>query len=565
VAISLLDDVLLAGNGSELDGEIGADSALGAARALEAAIRARSPELHGSTPTVRKLAALIGTRLGLDDENQALLDVSIRVRDVGMIGLPDRVMFSTTSISPEDWGLLNRHPVVGSEMLERLPVLVDAAEIVRFHHERWDGEGYPEGRQGDAIPLLSRVIATCDAFVAMASDRPYRRGVGAEMALEQVTKARGSQFDPRVVDALLSAVNPNDNGSPSPRAGHRGRRVALTAARRDRRDLKTVIAEFDLLPAFVPAYERVLAMVAESTVTGEMIAAIETDVGLTVAVLRQAQPLARKRGCANVADAAIALGPEGVRDAIEPLPRTAFPWRVSPLGALLQRSRVHAQLVARAADRLSRQIEPLDHEDVFVPALLHDIGKLVLATADGGYFDAIDVRTSTPEERLRDEQRTLRFDHATLGALLLRRWGLPDRLAKVVGAHHDPDTKNQIAICIRLADMVAHHAQGERVDRKIMLSLAGAYGLEPKTLRDVIFDLPHPGGSRRRRAEPSPLSSRETAVLRQLAQGKLYKAIGQELGVGASTVRSHLHNIYVKLEVHDRAQAVLRATEMGWI
>lgn len=231
----------------------------------------------------------------------------------------------------------------------------------------------------------------------------------------------------------------------------------------------------------------------------------------------------------------------------------------------MQRSRVHAQLVARAADRLARQIAQLDHEDVFVPALLHDIGKLVLATANADYSDTINVRTSTPEERLRDEQRTLGFDHASLGALLLRRWGLPDRLAKIIGAHHDPDTRNQIAICVRLADMVAHHAQGERVDREILLRLAAAYGLKPRTLRDVIFDLPHPSGSRKRRAEPSPLSGRETAVLVQLAEGKLYKAIGQELGVGASTVRSHLHNIYVKLDVRDRAQAVLRATEMGWI
>ena len=215
MAISLLDDVLLTDNGSELDEEIGADSMLAAAFALEAVIRARSPGLHGSTPTVRRLAELVGAQLGLDGPAQALLDVSIRVRDVGMIGLPDRVLFSTKSISPEDWALLNRHPVVGSGMLAGLPVLADAAEIVRFHHERWDGEGYPEGRHGDAIPLLSRVIAMCDACVAMASDRPYRRGVGAEMALEQITLASGTQFDPRVVEALLTVVNPKHNGSPS--------------------------------------------------------------------------------------------------------------------------------------------------------------------------------------------------------------------------------------------------------------------------------------------------------------------------------------------------------------
>ena len=87
----------------------------------------------------------------------------------------------------------------------------------------------------------------------------------------------------------------------------------------------------------------------------------------------------------------------------------------------------------------------------------------------------------------------------------------------------------------------------------------------PQGLRDVLFDLPHAGGSQRRRAEQSPLSDRETAVLRILADGKVYKVIAAELGVSISTVRTHLHNVYTKLGVDDRAQAVLRATELGWI
>lgn len=98
-----------------------------------------------------------------------------------------------------------------------------------------------------------------------------------------------------------------------------------------------------------------------------------------------------------------------------------------------------------------------------------------------------------------------------------------------------------------------------------MLRLADRCGLPVSALRDVLFDLPRAGGSHRRRADPTPLSRRETEILRILAQGKLYKIIAVELGVATSTVRSHLHNTYAKLGVDDRAQAVLRATEMGWI
>jgi DNA-binding NarL/FixJ family response regulator len=157
------------------------------------------------------------------------------------------------------------------------------------------------------------------------------------------------------------------------------------------------------------------------------------------------------------------------------------------------------------------------------------------------------------------------MDHAGLGGILLCRWGLPKRLAAVVAAHHTAEGENDVATYVRLADMVAHHAQGEPVDRAKMLSLAHLCGLSPGVLREILFDLPHSGGSHRRRAEPSPLSKRETTIVRHLAEGKRYKEIALELGVAVSTVRTHLHNVYAKVGVDDRAQAVLRATEMGWI
>ena len=157
------------------------------------------------------------------------------------------------------------------------------------------------------------------------------------------------------------------------------------------------------------------------------------------------------------------------------------------------------------------------------------------------------------------------MDHASLGGLLLRRWGLPQRLASAVAAHHSSEADHEAETYVRLADLIVHQIQGDRIDPNKMLRLADRCGLSANTLRDVLFYLPHAGGSHRRRAELSPLTSRETAVLHFLAQGKVYKAIALELGVSASTVRSHLHNTYAKLGVDNRAQAVLRATEMGWI
>ena len=172
---------------------------------------------------VRQLALKVGHELDLDAHIADLLDVSARVRDVGMIALPDDVVLATKALSPAGWELMNSHPVLGARLLEEFVVTAAAARVVRSHHERWDGDGYPDGLRGDSIPILSRVIAACDAFVAIASDRPHRRGLGAEIALEQVSRGAGSQFDSQVVDALVTALGrqklASEGRARRPRAG----------------------------------------------------------------------------------------------------------------------------------------------------------------------------------------------------------------------------------------------------------------------------------------------------------------------------------------------------------
>jgi putative nucleotidyltransferase with HDIG domain len=536
------------------------------AASLETALKARAPGVYASTPLVGKLASRLGRELSLDARSLMLLDVAVRVRDVGMIALSDTVVLATRRLSSDEWELVNRHPVLGERMLQELSVVSSASAVVRAHHERWDGGGYPDGLSEEAIPQLSRIIATCDAFVAIASDRPHRRGLGAAAALDNVLQESGAQFDPATVDALTAALAksaaPKGSGASAPEvpAGHRP-----SSAGDDSHKLQDAIAEFDVVPVLAPAYERILeATASERTLSGELVAAVESDTGLTVAVLRSAQPLARIRPIVNVADAVAALGVAGVDAAVRPLPRCEFPWRTSHLQVVMHRSLVHAQAVARAADRIARELDLDNRDDVLAVALLHDVGKLVLGRGDAEH-PAEAERTFNPEERVRRERATWGMDHASLGGVLLGRWGLPKLLVAAVAAHHSAEAERDVATYVRLADMVAHHAQGEAVDGARMLALSQLCGLSAPVLRAILFDLPHSGGSSRRRAEPSPLSSRETTIVRLLAEGKRYKEIALELEVAASTVRTHLHNVYAKIGVDDRAQAVLRVTEMGWI
>jgi DNA-binding NarL/FixJ family response regulator len=181
-----------------------------------------------------------------------------------------------------------------------------------------------------------------------------------------------------------------------------------------------------------------------------------------------------------------------------------------------------------------------------------------------GYPGQVHGTARTPEERIHRERRELGVDHALVGGVLARRWGLPKSVASVIERHHSDDAIGEAAF-VRLADMLAHYAQGGAVSPTELLKSARTIGLGPTELRAVMYDLPYPVSGRTRQIDPCPLSGREVEVLKRLSEGKVYKQIALELSLSTSTVRTHLHNIYGKLGAVDRAQAVLIATERGWL
>jgi putative nucleotidyltransferase with HDIG domain len=230
-----------------------------------------------------------------------------------------------------------------------------------------------------------------------------------------------------------------------------------------------------------------------------------------------------------------------------------------------ERFRLHAVATQRAADRLAREIDYEARDRLMVTSLLHDIGKLVLVHAYPGYPGQVHGDARTPEERIQRERRELGVDHALVGGVLARRWALPKSIASVIERHHAEDSNGEAAL-VRLADMLAHYVLGGSIAPSELLAVARTVGLNPTGLRRVMYELPLPAsGERPRQVEPCPMSSREVDVLRRLARGMVYKQIANELGLSTSTIRTHLHNVYGKLGAMDRAQAVLIATERGWI
>jgi diguanylate cyclase (GGDEF)-like protein len=166
----------------------------------------RHPDLGGRLAGIARLAEGVARHLGLPESEVAVIRNAADLHDVGKLAIPDSILDKPGPLDEEEWAFVRRHPLVGERIIAVAPALAPAARLVRSSHERVDGGGYPDGLAGGEIPLGSRIIAVCDAFHAMLADRPYSRAVTAAEALAELRRCAGSQFDPRVVEAIVRVL-----------------------------------------------------------------------------------------------------------------------------------------------------------------------------------------------------------------------------------------------------------------------------------------------------------------------------------------------------------------------
>jgi len=173
---------------------------------------------HEHTARVTALALALGQKLGLLDEELLTLYWGAMLHDIGKIGIPDHILRKEGPLTEEEWEVMRKHPAYGREILQDLQFLKGALDVVYHHHERFDGKGYPEGLRGHKIPYLARIFSVVDAFDAMISDRPYRKGMGVKEALRELARNRGTQFDPDIVDAFIQLIQDHPELVDNPRS-----------------------------------------------------------------------------------------------------------------------------------------------------------------------------------------------------------------------------------------------------------------------------------------------------------------------------------------------------------
>lgn len=173
---------------------------------IASAVEAKDPYTYGHSKKVNTYAMALAERIGLSPDEVSALSSAALMHDIGKIGISERILSKKGKLTKEDWDAIKAHPRLGADIISNVPALAPSISSILYHHERWDGTGYPEGLKGEEIPLEARILAIADSFEAMTSARPYRPALSIEEVITELRQGAGSQFDPRLVQVFIEIV-----------------------------------------------------------------------------------------------------------------------------------------------------------------------------------------------------------------------------------------------------------------------------------------------------------------------------------------------------------------------
>jgi putative nucleotidyltransferase with HDIG domain len=180
------------------------------ASSLVLALESKDIYTAGHSERVADITSDIAKAIGMDKWDIEYLHIAAHLHDIGKIGIPDGILLKSGPLTKAEYEVVKQHSSIGYKILKDVKGLEDIAKIIRHHHERFDGKGYPDGLKGKDIPLGSRIIALADSFDAMTRPRPYRKAKTEQEALKEIAENRGTQFDLELADAFLSTYNNRD-------------------------------------------------------------------------------------------------------------------------------------------------------------------------------------------------------------------------------------------------------------------------------------------------------------------------------------------------------------------
>lgn len=456
--------------------ESGRRGMVGISRAFSASLDAKDPYTQGHSERVTLYALALNSMAYRHLPEYHLPTSGLRLagllHDVGKIGINDAILGKPEKLTPEEFEKMKTHAALGSRMLATVPELRLAMDGMA-HHERFDGRGYPEGLVGENIPIVGRFLAVADAFDAMTSSRPYRKGLELGVATAEIRRNSGGQFDPLVVElfelahqeGLIAAVHHMnflaETGAEARAGSSETTRIAIDPEQE--KLFGELFACFDSIDLGSPASQGVIAMLDDPMVMIEKVARkIEGDTALTARVLQVANSsfYGFSRKIASVEQSIIVLG-------IRQLRHLLYTINFRDLHSTKGRNRelkpywTHAFSVGVIARAIATRVEQRHlPESAFLAGLMHDIGKVVLLLLHPQRYARVLRRIDGDGVTCREaEKEEFGLSHEEAAPFLIRQWNLPVFLLDPIMLHHqkrlDPKT-HMLACIVQAADALSH-------------------------------------------------------------------------------------------------------------
>lgn len=377
---------------------------------LVTALESKGGTGYGHSYRVAQYAMVIAKELGLSESLLESLQLGCLFHDAGKLLLAQKS-------SLEERSSLHQHPILGEQLAKEMGLPADALGVIRHHHERWDGQGYPDRLQGEEIPLLARIASLADAYDHLTEPEKGKPRLSRSEIDDLLRSEMGKAFDPDIVRTLINL-------------------------REDQQDVWEVLERVTELPALAPIVQRVLVMLEREDFDWREVAeAIAQDQNLAAQILKLANSALTgvRRRVTNLMDALRTLGARAIKNLL--LTTTVRPFLQTATEFQLWEHSLACALVAR---RLAQQTQLVDPEEAFTAGLLHDIGKaLLLRHFRGSYKRAWQIARQQGCPVFLTERLIFGVTHAEIGAWLLERWRIPSPFCEAVAMHHVPAHETQ--------------------------------------------------------------------------------------------------------------------------
>jgi putative nucleotidyltransferase with HDIG domain len=463
------------------------------AHALSAALDARDPNSRGHSDRVAMYAMAIVNEMRYDENDLLYQETRSRIRlaallhDIGKIGIPDDILLKPDKLTEEEYECIKQHSIMGAEIVTACEGLKDLVPGVLYHHENFDGTGYPFGTSGEKIPLLARVIALADAFDAITSDRPFHKAASKEQALEILRRQASHRYDPTLLEALVRAYEKGmlEHVRLPSRSPHHAEALDSEIERMYGSHLRTIPS----LPSALTTLNSLLD--DPDTALSDVAKVLSSDQGIATRVLRLVNSAyyGLPQMVATIPLAATMLGAKAIKHHVVNI---ALADLMSALGGghteyeILWRHALKTSAWAKTIAKLLRRVDP---EEAFTAGLVHDIGKaLSLRLKPRDYGKVIHEARRTCKPLMGVEEQVIGFDHTRIGGWAAAKWMLPEILANCIRWHHEPEAVDktcpeirELVRIVHVADIVARNCE----DRERAIGACLTEEASPQVLKDL--------------------------------------------------------------------------------